>query len=89
MSSLEWRDRAYEEAFEGTIAGLDARRRADPAFAIEDAEGILRHLYNQEGLDMGSRGMAQEAVLAATIAAYEHYICEWRAGTSPSDRSGS
>lgn len=88
MSSLDWRDRAYDEAFERTIAGLDARRRTDPGFAVEDAEGVLRHLYNQEGLDMGSRGMAQEAALEATIAAYEHYINEWRAESAPSDRSG-
>jgi hypothetical protein len=89
LSSLEWRERAYEEAYERTIAGLDARRRADPAFAAEDAEGVLRHLYNQEGLDMGSRGPAQEAALAATIAAYEHYISEWRAESAPPDRSDS
>jgi hypothetical protein len=89
LSSLEWRDLAYEEAFDRTIAGLEARRKADPSFALEDAEGVLKHLYNQEGLDSGSRGMAQEAALAATIAAFEQYIEEWRAGNAPSDRSGS
>jgi hypothetical protein len=89
LSSLEWRDNAYREAFERAITGLDARRRADPSFSIEDAMGVLRNLYHQEALDMGSRGMAQEAALAATIAAYEHYINEWRAASASPDRSGS
>lgn len=89
MPSLEWRDRAYEEAFERTISGLDARRKADPSFSISDAEGVLRHLYVQEGNDWTGRGLLQDAILAATIAAYEHYIEAWRAESGPSDRRGA
>jgi hypothetical protein len=75
MASLEWRDRAYEESLETTLSGLEGRRRRDPSFAIEDAEGTLRHLYVKEGND---GGMLQDAVLAAQIAAYEQFIEAWK-----------
>jgi hypothetical protein len=78
LSSIEWRDRAYEQSLESTLAGLEARRKIDPSFAIEDAEGTLRHLYIQEGNDWCSRGMLQDAVLAAQIAAHEQFIEAWK-----------
>ena len=78
MASLEWRDRAYEESLETTLAGLETRRKIDPSFTIEDAEGTLRHLYIQEGNDWSSRGMLQDAILAAEIAAHEQFIEAWK-----------
>jgi len=78
LSSIEWRDRAYEQSLESTLAGLEARRGIDPSFAIGDAEGTLRHLYIQEGNDWCSRGMLQDAVLAAQIAAHEQFIEAWK-----------
>jgi hypothetical protein len=78
VASLEWRDRAYEDSLESTLAGLEARRKADPSFTVEDAEGTLRHLYIQEGNDWASRGMLQDAVLAAQIAAHEQFIEAWK-----------
>jgi hypothetical protein len=78
LSSIEWRDRAYEQSLESTLAGLEARRKIDPSFTIEDAEGTLRHLYIQEGNDWCSRGMLQDAVLAAQIAAHELFIEAWK-----------
>jgi hypothetical protein len=78
LASLEWRDRAYEESLEGTLAGLEARRKIDPSFSLEDAEGTLRYLYVQEGNDWCSRGMLQDAVIAAQIAAHEQFIDAWK-----------
>ena len=78
MSSIEWRDRAYEDSLETTLAGLEARRKADSSFTIADAEGTLRHLYILEGNDWCSRGMLQDAVIAAQIAAHEQFIESWR-----------
>jgi hypothetical protein len=60
------------------LAGLAARKKVDPSFTLDDAEGTLRHLYIQEGNDWCSRGMLQDAILAATIAAHEEFIEEWR-----------
>lgn len=79
LESSEWRDRAYERTFEAVFAALEARRKADPSFTAGDAAGTLRHLYVQEGSDDGSRGMLQDAVLAATIAAHEQFISIWKA----------
>jgi hypothetical protein len=87
LASLDWRDRAYDETLEAVLAGLEERRKIDPSFSIDDAEGVLRHLYIQEGNDWSARGLLQDAVLAATIAAYEEYIEAWKARGAPSDRS--
>ncbi len=83
MAAIEWRDRAYEETIEAVLSALETRRRADPAFSLGDAEGVLRHLYVREGNDDGSRGMLRDAVLAATIAAYEQFIGSWKAEGAP------
>jgi hypothetical protein len=32
-----------------------------------------------DGADWGGRGGVQDAVMAATIAAYEHFIARWQA----------
>jgi hypothetical protein len=82
-SSTDWRDIAYAETFEREIRGLRRRRESDPACTAADLEGTLRHLYNMDGADWGGRGGLQDAVMAATIAAYEHVIAQWRAETGP------
>jgi hypothetical protein len=87
LSSLEWRDRAYSDTLERILDGLEARRKADPSFSIPDAEGVLKHLYIQDGNDCCSRGMLQDAVLAATVAAYEQFIDAWKAEGAPFDGS--
>jgi hypothetical protein len=77
--STEWQDRKYAETFEEELRGLERRRAADPACTIDDLEGILKHLYIMDGADWGGRGGVQDAAMAATIAAYEHFIARWRA----------
>jgi hypothetical protein len=78
LSSTDWRDRAYDDNFASTYNGLEARRRIDPSFTVEDAEGTLRHLYILDGNDQGARGPLQDAILEAQIAAHERFIDEWR-----------
>jgi hypothetical protein len=78
--SVDWRDVKYQETFEGEIRGLLRRREADPACTAEDLEGILHHLYHLDGSDWLGRGEVQDITMAATIAAYEHIIAEWKAG---------
>ncbi|MDR2922021.1 MAG: hypothetical protein LBU85_01620 [Treponema sp.] len=77
--STEWQDRKYTETFEEELRGLERRRAADPACTIADLEGILKNLYIMDGADWGGRGGVQDAAMAATIAAYEHFIASWRA----------
>jgi len=85
--SDDWRDDKYCEVFEGSLRGLEQRRERDSAFSLADAEGTLKHLYIQDGNDQLGRGAVQDIIIAATIAAYEHFIAEWKASpatTSPS-----
>jgi len=75
----DWRDEKYREVFESTLGGLERRRGRDGTFALSDAEGTLKHLYIQDGNDQLGRGELQDIILGATIAAYEHFIAEWKA----------
>jgi hypothetical protein len=78
-SSTEWQDKKYTETFEAELRGLERRRAADPNCTIADLEGILKHMYIMDGSDWLGRGSVQDAVMAATIAAYEHFISSWQA----------
>jgi len=78
-SSPEWQDIKYRETFEEELRGLQRRRSADPACTIADIEGILKNLYIMDGADWGGRGGVQDAVMAATMAAYEHFLACWKA----------
>jgi hypothetical protein len=79
-SSVEWRDKKYDEIFEQEIRGLERRRLSDSACTVEDLEGVLQHLYIMDGADWYGRGSVQDITMAATIAAYEHFIAQWKAG---------
>ncbi|MDR0689986.1 MAG: hypothetical protein LBG08_06955 [Spirochaetaceae bacterium] len=78
-SSVDWWDVKYEEIFEQEIRGLTRRRESDPACTVTDLEGVLRHLYHMDGADWTGRGELQDITMAATIAAYEYMIAQWKA----------
>jgi hypothetical protein len=80
-ASVAWRDVKYEEIFEQEIRGLRRRRESDPDCTVQDLEGTLQHLYHMDGADWAGRGEVQDIIMAATIAAYEHFIAEWRAAS--------
>jgi hypothetical protein len=77
--SQNWREAKYEETLREELRGLKRRREADPRCTIEDLEGTLRHLYHMDGADWIGRGQVQDIAMAATIAAYELFISEWKA----------
>jgi len=77
-SSVEWRDKKYEEVFEEELRFLQRRRNYDPSCTVNDIEKVLRHLYIMDGADWYGRGDVQDIMLAATIAAYEYFIVEWK-----------
>lgn len=77
--SADWRDAKYEEVLEQEHLGLSRRRESDPALKVDEVEAQLQHLYNLDGADWGGRGELQDIVLAATIAAYERFIADWKA----------
>lgn len=75
--STEWQDIKYKEVFEEETRGLN-RRMTGTGCKVEDLEAILKSLYIMEGADQGGRGSLQDTVMAATIAAYERFITQWR-----------
>ena len=77
--SDEWQGIKYKEVFEQETRGLERRLAADPSCKAEDLEAILRNLYIMDGADQGGRGALQDIILAATIAAYEHFIHDLKA----------
>ena len=77
--SVEWKDIKYTEIFEEELRGLERRRASDPLCTVADIEGMLQHLYIMDGADWYGRGDVQDITMAATIAAYEHFIAEWKA----------
>jgi hypothetical protein len=78
--SVEWRDVKYRNTFEEELRGLRRRRESDPRCTVEDLEGVLKHLYVMDGADWYGRGEVQDIIMAATIAAYERFIAEWKKG---------
>ena len=77
-SSVAWRDVKYSEVFEQELRGLERRRKSDPRCVVEDIERVLQNLYIMDGADWYGRGDVQDITMAATIAAYEHFIAQWK-----------
>ena len=86
-SSQDWQNIKYTETFDAEIRGLDLRRAA--GCSVSDIEGTLKHLYVLDGADQGGRGSVQDTIMAATIAAYEHYISCWKTATAAGQKSVS
>ncbi|MCL2805861.1 MAG: hypothetical protein FWD26_07990 [Treponema sp.] len=72
----DWRDVKYQQIFDEEIRGLTQRRQS--GCKIEDLEGLLKTLYNLDGIDDG-RGSLQDVIMEARIAAHEHFLAQWKA----------
>jgi len=83
LSSTAWMQSKYEETYSETIVSLKRHRAEDPGFTIEDARGVLGHLYVNDGNNWVGRGELQDIIVRATIDAYEQYIGEWEALEKP------
>jgi hypothetical protein len=77
-SSTRWQDVKYNETFEQELRGLQRRRELDKSCTVADLEGLLQNLYIMDGSDWLGRGEVGDITMAATIAAYEHFIAEWK-----------
>lgn len=69
-----WQEKKYREVFDLETRGLVRRLEIEPGCKIEDLEGILNSLYIMDGADQGGRGVLQDIIMSATIAAYEDFI---------------
>lgn len=75
-------DEKYAEVYAEELRGLERRMENDRNCTLGDLEGILKHLYIYYGNDWTGRGMLQDTVLSATIAAYEYFIGELKKSLS-------
>jgi hypothetical protein len=76
--SVEWQDETYNHVFEEEITGLKRRITHDNTTTVADLEGTLKNLYISEGNNWEGRGPLGDTVISAQIAAYEHFIAEWK-----------
>jgi hypothetical protein len=75
--AADWRETKYEEVVEQEYLGLVRRRQVDPALTVADIEPTEAPVHHgRRGL--GRRGELQDTVMAATIAAYESFIFDWK-----------
>ena len=77
--SVDWRDTLYAKSFDKELRGLERRRNHDPSLTPKDLEKVLDALYIMDGADMDGRLVVQGINMAASIAAYEHFIAQWKA----------
>ena len=77
--SVNWQTVKYNEIFEEELRGLERRRNYQNDCTIEDLERVLEAFYIMDGADWYGRGDVQNITMAATIAAYEHFIVKWKA----------
>lgn len=81
-----WVDDRYQQVFEDELRGLERRRANDPACTVEQIQGLLKHLYIFAGQDWDGRGKVFETTIAATLAAHEFFIAEWKKELSRSSQ---
>ncbi len=81
MSNDDWKDRHYQETFEAVCSHLEHQRRANPNFTIKHLEGLLESQYIDQGNDWIGRSAPVNIKTDATIAAYEHFLTEWKKET--------
>ena len=58
------------------LRALQRRRDSDPKCTVKDIEGVLQNLYIMDGAE--GMGEVQSISMAATIAAHEHFIAQWK-----------
>lgn len=78
MSIDAWKEATYDRIFQENHLALEKRRAAEPSLDRAEIEGILNHLYVQEGNDQGGRGELGDMTVRAAIAAYESFLASWK-----------
>ena len=77
MSSSDgWKAVKYDEIFDMELRALQRRCDSEPKCTVKDIEGILKNLYIMDGAE--GMGEVQSISMAATIAAHEHFIAQWK-----------
>ena len=75
-SSIDWQTVKFDSVYEEELRALQRRRESDPLCTVRDLEGVLQNLYIMEGAE--GVGAVHAISMAATIAAHEHFIAQWK-----------
>ena len=75
-SSTDWQAVKYNEVYEEELRALHRRRESDLQCTVSDLESVLKNLYIMEGAE--GVGAVHAISMAATIAAHEHFIAQWK-----------
>ena len=75
-SSIDWQAAKFDSVYDEELRALKRRRESDPLCTVSDLEGILQNLYIMEGAE--GVGAVHAISMAATIAAHEHFIAQWK-----------
>ena len=75
---VDWEQEKFNEVFDNVYATTKYRRFLDPAFGIKELRKLLETLYVNDGNDQGGRGKVGDIISAATIAAHEQVLAEWK-----------
>ena len=77
-ATTDWQQEKFDEIFENVYATTKYRRHLDQNFTIKDLQRLLETLYVSDGNDQGGRGKVGDIISAATIAAHEQVLAEWK-----------
>jgi hypothetical protein len=75
---VDWEEEKFNEVFDNIYATTKYRRFLDPDFGVKELQGLLETLYVNDGNDQGGRGKVGDIISAATIAAHEQVLAEWK-----------
>jgi hypothetical protein len=73
-----WMEDLYHEIFRSRLEYLGKRRLSDSSFSRSDMEKILSDEYQKQDLAWAGKSPVQEITDSATIAAYEHFLAQWK-----------
>jgi len=78
MMIEEQQARRYDAVFNDVCNFVAYQRRTNPTFTLERLQELLDEACVREGNNWVGRGEVSHIVEAATIAAYEHALAEWK-----------
>ena len=74
----DWDDTLYQEIYDSMLHYLEKRRNGDPEFSRKVLEEVLADFYKKQGNAWAGKSPVEEIKEAATIAAFENYLSEWK-----------
>ena len=74
----DWDEKLYSEIFNSMLHYLERRRVEDPTFSKDVLREVLDDTYRKQGNAWAGKSPVEDIKEAATIAAFEHYLEEWK-----------